>query len=102
MKQNSCSIVSEVAKPSGVGLDELDRAIESFGTSIADSVAAIVKQTLLMPPEHLDHFLDRFQTTAHRIVRRRRLSASRFFTTESGCIQRSVTSRPHSSCRTGG
>lgn len=36
MKQNSCSIVGEVAKPSGVGLDELDCAIESFGTSIVN------------------------------------------------------------------
>ncbi len=69
MKQNSRSIVSEVAKPSGVGFDELNRAIESFGAGIADSVPAVVKQTRLMPSEHPDHFFDRLQTAAHRIVR---------------------------------
>ena len=48
MKQNSCPIVSEVAKPSGVGLDELDGAIESFSAGIADSVAAVIEQTHLV------------------------------------------------------
>ena len=69
MKQNSCTIVSEVAKSSGVGLDELDRAIESFSAGITDSVLAVVEQTRFMTPEHLDHFFDRFQTAAHRVVR---------------------------------
>ena len=68
MKQNSCSIVGEVAKPAGVGLDELDRAIEPFGAGIADAVFTVVEQTRLMPPEHPDHFFDRLQTAAHRVV----------------------------------
>ena len=69
MKQNSRSIVGEVAKPAGVGLDELDRAIEPFGAGVTDSVFAVVEQTRLMSPEHPDHFLDRLQTTAHGVVR---------------------------------
>ena len=69
MKQNSCSIVGEVAKPTGVGLDELDRAIEPFRAGVADAVFAVVEQTRLMSPEHPDHFLDRLQTTAHGVVR---------------------------------
>jgi len=43
MKQNSRSIVGEVAKPSGVGFDELNRAIESFGAGVADSVPAVAR-----------------------------------------------------------
>ena len=38
MKQNPCSVVGEVAKPTGVGLDELDGAVESLCTGIADFV----------------------------------------------------------------
>ena len=57
MKQNSCSTVGEVAKSSGVGFDELNRAIESFGAGVDDSVPTVVEQTRLMPSEHLDHFL---------------------------------------------
>jgi hypothetical protein len=44
MKQDSCPIVGEVAKPAGVGLDELDRAIESLGTGVADAVPTVVAQ----------------------------------------------------------
>ena len=68
MKQNSRSIVGGVAKSSGVGFDELNGAIESFGAGVAYSVPTIVKQTGLMTPEHLDYFFDRFQTTAHGVV----------------------------------
>ena len=68
MKQKSRSIVGEVAKSSGVGFDELNGAIESFGAGVAYSVPTIVKQTGLMTPEHLDYFFDRFQTTAHGVV----------------------------------
>ena len=68
MKQNSCPIISEVAKPSGVSLDELDSAIESFGAGIAYSVSTIVEQTSLMAPEHFDYFFDRPQTAAHSVV----------------------------------
>lgn len=56
MKQYSCPVVGEIAKPTGIGLDELDGAVESFGAGIADSVAAVVEQTGLMTSEHLDHF----------------------------------------------
>ena len=48
MKQNSCPIVGEVAKPTGVGLDESDGAIEAFGASIADVMLADVEQSRLM------------------------------------------------------
>lgn len=68
MKQNSRPIVSEVPKPSGVGLDELDGAIESFSAGIADSVAAVIEQTRLVASEHRDYFFDRFQTTPHGVV----------------------------------
>ena len=68
MKENSCPIIGEVAKPSGVGLDELNSAIESFGAGIADSVLTVVEQTGLMAPEHLDYFFDRLQTTAHGVA----------------------------------
>ena len=69
MKQNSCSIVGEVAKSSGVGFYELNSAIESFGAGVADSVPTIVEQSSLMTPEHLDDLFDRLQTTSHRVVR---------------------------------
>ena len=68
MKQYSCSIVSEVPKPSGVGFDELNGAIESFGTGVAYSVLAVVEQTGLMAPEHLDYSFDRLQTTTHGVA----------------------------------
>ena len=68
MKQNSCPIIGEVAKPSGVGLDELNSAIESFGAGIADSVPTVVEQTGLMAPEHPDYFFDRLQTAAHGVA----------------------------------
>ena len=68
MKQNSCPVVGEVAKPTGVGLDELDSAVESFSTGIADSVLTVVKQTSLVTAQHLDHLFDGLQSTAHRIV----------------------------------
>jgi hypothetical protein len=44
MKQNSRSIVNEVAKSSGVSFDELDCAIESFSTGVIDSVFTVVEQ----------------------------------------------------------
>ena len=69
MKQNPCPVVGEVAKPACVGLDELDGAIETFSTGIADSVLAEVEKSLLMTPEHLDDLFDRLQTTSHRVVR---------------------------------
>src|SRR3990167_6815328 len=68
MKQNSCPIIGEVAKPSGVGLDKLDRAVESFSASVVDSVLAVVEQASQVPPEHLDHFFDRLQSATHGVV----------------------------------
>ena len=67
MKQNSCAVVGEVTKPTGVGLDELDGAIETFSTGVADFVLTEVEQTRLMPPEHLDHLFDWLQATAHGV-----------------------------------
>ena len=49
MKQNSCFVVDEVAKPTGVGLDELDGAIETFSTGITDSVLTEVEQSQKWP-----------------------------------------------------
>src|SRR5450755_2513343 len=68
MKQNSCSIVGEVAKSSGIGFNELNSAIESFGAGVADSVLTIIEQSYLMAPEHLDDLFDWLQTAAHRVV----------------------------------
>ncbi len=68
MKQNPCPIVGEVAKPTGVGLDELDGAIEPFCTGIADFVAAVVEQADLMVPEHPDHLFDRLQAAPHGVA----------------------------------
>ena len=51
MKQNSCPIVGEVATPTRIGLDKLDGTIEAFGTGVADSVLAEVKQPLFVTPE---------------------------------------------------
>ena len=48
MKQNLCAVVGEVAKPKGVDLDELDGAVESFSTGVADFVLAEVKRTSLV------------------------------------------------------
>src|ERR1035437_4110542 len=69
MKQNSCPIVGEVAKPTRIGLDKFDGTIEAFGTGVADSVLAEVKQPLFVTPEHLDYFFDWLQLAAHRVVR---------------------------------
>ena len=68
MKQNPCPVVGEVAKPTGVGLDELDGAVESFSTGIADSVLAEVEQPRLMTAQHLDDLLDGLQSAAHGVV----------------------------------
>ena len=68
MKQNSRSIITEIAKSSGVGLNELNCAIESFGTGVADSMSTVIKQSILMSSEHLDDFLDRLQSATHGIV----------------------------------
>ena len=51
---------------SGVGFDELNGAVESFGASVVDSVLTVVEQTDLMSPEHPDYFFDGLQTTAQR------------------------------------
>ncbi len=51
MKQNPCPVVGEVTKPTSVGLDELDSAVEPFSAGIADSVPAEVEQTRLMTPQ---------------------------------------------------
>ena len=51
MKQNSCPIVSEVSKSTGIGLDELDGTIEAFSAGVADSVLAVA-------PELSEVFLD--------------------------------------------
>src|SRR3990172_4167191 len=68
MKQNSRPIIGEVAKSSGVGLDKLDRAVESFSASVVDSVLAVVEQASQVAPEHLDHFFDRLQSATHGVV----------------------------------
>jgi hypothetical protein len=67
MKQNPCPVVGEVAKPTGAGLDELDGAVESLCTGIADSVLAEVEQTCLVTAQHLDYLFDGLQATAHCI-----------------------------------
>ena len=69
MKQNSCPVVCEVAKPTGIGLDELDGAVETFCAGVTDSVLAEVEQSLLVAPEHLDDLFDWLQLAAHRVVR---------------------------------
>ena len=69
MKQNPCPVIGEVAKPTGIGLDELDCTIETFRTSIADSVLTEVEQSFLMAPEHLDYLFDGLQLAAHCVVR---------------------------------
>ena len=43
MKQNPCPVVGEVAKPTGIGLDELDDAVETFRAGIADFVLTEVE-----------------------------------------------------------
>ena len=71
MKQNFCAVVGEVTKPAGVGLDELDGAVETFGARIADFVLTEVEQTRLMTPEHPDYLFDWLQPTAHGVARPR-------------------------------
>ena len=68
MKQNFGSVVGEVAKPTGVGLDELDGAVEAFGAGVADVVLAEVEQSGFMTTEHLDDFFDGLHATAHGVV----------------------------------
>jgi hypothetical protein len=68
MKQDSRSIIGEVAKSSCICFDELNGAIKSFGACVAYSVPTVVEQTSLMASEHLDYFFNRLQTTSHDIV----------------------------------
>src|SRR5438034_5898538 len=67
MEQDSRPIIFKVAKAARVRLDELNRAIESFGAGVADPVPAVIEQASLMAPEHPDHFLDRLQSAAHGV-----------------------------------
>ena len=69
MEQDPCPVVGEVAKPTGIGLDELDCTVEAFRTGIADSVLAKVEQPFFVAPEHLDDLFDWLQLAAHGIVR---------------------------------
>ena len=69
MKQNPCPVVGEVTEPTGIGLDELDGTVETFRTSVADSVLAEVEQPFFVAPEHLDYLFDWLQFAAHRVVR---------------------------------
>ena len=69
MKQNPCTVVGEVAKPTGIGLDELNCTVEAFCAGIADSVLAEVQQSFLVTPEHLDDLFNWLQLAAHRVVR---------------------------------
>ena len=69
MKQNPCSVVGEVAKPTRIGLDELDGTVEAFRAGIADSVLTEVEQSFFVAPEHLDYLFDWLQLAAHRVVR---------------------------------
>ena len=69
MKQDPCPVVGEVAKPTRVGLDELDGAVEAFSAGVTNSVLTEVEQSFFMTPEHLDDFFDRLQATSHRVVR---------------------------------
>jgi hypothetical protein len=69
MKQNPCSVVGEVTKPTGIGLDELDGTVEAFCAGVADSVLAEVEQPFFVAPEHLDDLFDWLQLAAHRVVR---------------------------------
>lgn len=48
MKQNSCRVMGEVTKSTGIGLDELVDAVEVFCTGVADSVLA---EALLDAPD---------------------------------------------------
>ena len=67
MKQNPCPVIGDVAKPTGIGFDELDGAVEAFSAGVADPVLAKVQQSFLMAPEHLDELFDRLQLAAHRV-----------------------------------
>ena len=69
MKQNPCPVVGEVAKPTGIGLDELNGTVEPFRTGVTDSVLAEVEQPFFVASEHLDDLFDWLQLAAHRVVR---------------------------------
>ena len=69
MEQNPCPVVREVTKPTGIGFDELDGAVEAFCTGVADSVLAEVEQSFFVAPEHFDYLFDGLQLAAHRVVR---------------------------------
>jgi hypothetical protein len=67
MKQNPCPVIGEVTKPTDIGLDELDGAVETFRAGIADFVLTEIEQPRLVTAQHLDHLFDRLQSTAHRV-----------------------------------
>ena len=69
MNQNPCTVVGDVAKPTGIGLDELNCTVEAFCAGIADSMLAEVQQSFLVTPEHLDDLFNWLPLAAHRVVR---------------------------------
>lgn len=56
MKQSLRPVVGEVAKPTVVGLDELDGTVEPFSKGIDDFVLTEAKQTSLMTSELMTTF----------------------------------------------
>ena len=68
MKQNSCPIVGEVAKPSSISFDKLNGTIKPFSAGVADSVPTVVEQTGQMSSEHLGYLFDRLQPAAHGVL----------------------------------
>ncbi len=65
VKENAGSVVGEVSEATGIGLDQLDGAVEAFGAGVGDAVAAVVEQALLMAPEHSHDLLDGLQSASH-------------------------------------
>jgi alpha-glucuronidase len=65
MKQNPCSVVSEMTKPSRIGFDALDGTFETFSAGVSHFVLTEVKPSSLMSFKDFDNFFDGLALTAY-------------------------------------
>ena len=75
MKQNLRPTGGKFAKSTGVGLGELDGAVEALRTGVADFFLFEVEQTSLAATRHMDHRFDRRHATAYGVGRPKIASA---------------------------
>ena len=59
VEQDADAIVLEVAEAAGVGLNELDSAVETFSGCVSDAMREVSEDVWQVPLQHLGDLLDR-------------------------------------------